>query len=421
MNGYLDDRRHRAVQALGLTDEILVVGAGEPIPIPGGADQCHPFATHPHYRWLTDSNRAGGVIVFDPESGWTHFVHPTTTDERIWEGGSDVPSGYPISELQTWLDVRKGRKVGMVGCLVPGVTADRDTTTHVELQLTYARRAKDDVEIELLRRAAAATARGFERARSAICAGVSERELAAELEYGFRMGGGDANPGYSTIVGIGTNSSVLHFAPSERRAEMGEVVLIDAGAKVSGYVCDITRTYCVGEFRGAALALHDLMVEVETNAVARCRPGVEWLSCHRAAALDIAKGLVHLDILKCSAESAVESGAIGLFFPHGLGHLVGLGVRDAAGTYPSRNTDQRIAGVRVRIDMPLEVGFCVTVEPGVYFIKALLEDESRTGPYRDMVNWDALAPYIAVGGVRIEDDILITSNGHENLTSGVPK
>jgi len=140
---------------------------------------------------------------------------------------------------------------------------------------------------------------------------------------------------------------------------------------------------------------------------------------HLTAALVIAEGLASLGILRGAPESLVETGAVGLFFPHGVGHLVGLGVRDAGGVLAERRDDPP-PYPNLRIDLPLAPGMVVTVEPGVYFVPALLEDPERRSRYADQVDWDRIEQMLEFGGIRIEDNVLITDGGHEVITADVP-
>jgi len=132
------------------------------------------------------------------------------------------------------------------------------------------------------------------------------------------------------------------------------------------------------------------------------------------------KGLVSLGILKGDPQSLVERDAHALFFPHGLGHLVGLGVRDASGRLPGREPSTRPGLASLRMDLPLQPGYVTTVEPGLYFIEPLLRDPKRREKYADDVNWDGLGRWLPLGGVRLEDNILVTHAGPVNLTKDIP-
>src|ERR1019366_5666152 len=219
-----------------------------------------------------------------------------------------------------------------------GVAADLPQTQRAREAFTHGRRPKDAHEIALIRRAAAATAAGFARLRAALRPGVTERALQIELEAEFSRQGG-TRPGYGTIVGSGPNAAVLHFEPSGRAARAGEFVLVDAGAEIDRYMADVTRTCAIGEPDAFQRDLFQVVLAAEERAIMRCLPGAEWKDVHLACAVDLVAGLLAMGVMHGSAESLVEQEAHTLFFPHGLGHMVGLGVRDGSGTLPGRKKD----------------------------------------------------------------------------------
>jgi Xaa-Pro aminopeptidase len=250
--------------------------------------------------------------------------------------------------------------------------------------------------------------------------GLTERQLQIEIETAFAKAGATA-VAYDTIVGFGPTSAIFHAEPGSRVLGYGQQVLIDAGAEVEGYCADVTRTLPgPGGFTSQQSELMALLDGVERAACLACRPGVEWHAIHRQAARGIAFGLNDLGILRCAPDEALETEAIALFFPHGVGHLVGLGVRDASGVGPGRGPKRRCCGVTPRCDLALEPGFLVTVEPGIYFIPALLNDPANRERFADQVNWDVLEKWLVPGGFRIEDDILVTDGEPINLTANIP-
>lgn len=419
MDTFLPQRRERAAAAWALRDEIVLIGSGPVIAIPGGADQTYPYLAHAEYLWLAGHETPDSVLAFDPREGWSDFVPPVTQAERVWEGRSEA-RGTPLHELAGWLAARRGRPMLVLGCAVPGVTGDEPRAATLREQLLHARRPKDEHELALLRKACEATAAGFKALVSALKPGVSERELQVEMELAFLRAGADRT-GYGSIVGVGRDAAVLHFAPGSRRAQPGDVVLVDAGAEVGRYTADVTRTYRLpGGDDGFFRSLHALVQSVERNAIARCRPGAEWRDLHMAAALEIAQGLVALGVLVGAPESLVERDTHALFFPHGLGHMVGLGVRDASGYLPGRTRSDRPGLSMLRTDLPLVQGYVMTVEPGIYFIPALLQDAALRERHRDAVRWDRVDDLLEFGGIRIEDDVLVTDAEPEVLTRAIP-
>lgn len=399
----------------------MLVAAGEPIGIPGGQDQTYPFFAHPHYYWLSGSRRPGGVLAFDPEEGWTDFRAPIAQAERVWEGAEGEAGGQDVAGLKGWLEARQGRPLALVGAALSGINADERLSERVCRELQHLRRPKDDGEVALVARAVEASARGYARVTEWLKPGISEREVAIRLEAEFFLGGADRT-GYGTIVGSGANSAVLHWPASGKRMAAGELVLIDAGGSIDGYTADITRVYPVnGEWDARQRDLHAILLQAQVNALEGCQVGVEWGDLHTRTATEMAAGLRSLGILRCSPEEAVESEAIAMFFPHGLGHMLGLGVRDASGLAPGRTETRLFAGARLRMDLPLEANYLVTVEPGLYFIPALLNDPEKRAQHQHRVAWDELSPWIELGGMRIEDNVLVTPQGPRNLTAAIPK
>lgn len=418
MDPLLQQRRDRAASAWALRDEVVLIGAGEPVPVPGGADQTYPFLAHSEYVWIAGREIAGAVTAYDPQSGWVDFVPTVTEAERVWEGREQSP-GTPLDELPAWLATRRGRPILNLGAPLAGATFGA-RAEQLRVELLHARRPKDASELALVRRAVAATVKGYEAAVAAIREGVTERAVQVEMEAAFFRGGG-TRTAYGSIVGFGSNAAVLHFEPGERVAKKGDVVLIDAGAEVNRYCADVTRTYRVGPWDGFARDLYQMLLEVQVRAVDSCRAGAEWRDVHLASATGIAGGLAKLGLLNGTAEGLVEQDVHALFYPHGLGHLVGLGVRDASGYLPGRQRSPRPGLNALRTDLPLEPGYLITVEPGVYFIPALLKSAANRAKHAKTVAWDRVDALLDFGGIRIEDNVLVTDGAPDVLTSAIPK
>jgi Xaa-Pro aminopeptidase len=419
---YLPARRERLAAALSPTDDLLVIGAGEPVPLPEGSDQTYPYRAHAEYVFTAGGECVGGVIAYDPRegaAGWRSFVPPVTEAERVW-CGARPREGDDIAGFRAWLNARAGRRIAALGAPIAGVNADPAASEAARLACAELRRPKDAHELELMGQAVRATVAGYARLPDRIRPGVTERTLQIELEAAFQRAGADRT-GYGTIVGTGPNAAVLHFEPSTRAVAAGDFVLVDAGAEVCRYVADVTRTYVAGKPTGFQRDLHAAVRQAQERAIARCVPGAEWKQVHLAAAVDLTAGLVGMGILRGQPESLVEQEVHALFFPHGLGHLVGLGVRDASGLARGRTRDPRPSLRSLRMDLPLAEGFVVTVEPGLYFIPALLQDSARRERHRETVNWNLVDAHLAIGGVRIEDDVLVRAGGPEVLTAGIPK
>lgn len=416
----LERRRAALVEAWSLGEEVVLIGAGDPVPVPGRGDRTYPFRAHSEYFYLTDRERPGGVLAFDPGEGWIDFVTPVTREERLWAAGSaDGPEGRPVSELESWLAQRTRRPLACLGAPPPAATSDSELEKRLRSALNHLRRQKDPVELARMLVAEAATRAGFATLAALIAPGPTERELQIALEAEFFRNGADFLA-FDTIVGTGPNSAVLHFAPSARRLEAGDLLLVDAGGEFRGYASDVTRTYPTsGQFTAEQAELHALVRKAGLAAIACCAPGIEFREVHRVAARVIAEGLVSFGLLRGEPESLVEQQAVSLFFPHGVGHMVGLGIRDAGEVLPERRQDPD-EFPKLRVDLPLLPGHVVTIEPGIYFVPALLADRELRERHRQAVNWERAEALYDFGGIRIEDNVLVTEAGREVLTADIP-
>jgi Xaa-Pro aminopeptidase len=244
-----------------------------------------------------------------------------------------------------------------------------------------------------MRKAAQATRAGHLRIMRTARAGMFEYELQAILEYEFRRHGGCA-PAYGSIVGSGDNATILHYVENDCRLTAGSLVLVDAGAEYQMYASDVTRTFPVdGTFTATQRHLYELVLEAQRQAIEAVRPGTSFTDGHDAAVWCLCEGLVDMRLAQGPVDQLLESGDYRRFYMHRTGHWLGLDVHDA-GRY-RRNQAPR----------SLEPGMVLTVEPGLYI-----------GADRD----DVPEEFRGIG-VRIEDDVLVTPEGYEVLTSGIPK
>lgn len=423
-NDVIMSRQEKSAAALEKAGVNVLVFSGEPVGTPGGLDQTYPFLPHPRHYWLSGFRRSGCVMAYAPGEGWTSFVRPVDEDEILWEGAPEAPKGIPIQQLGDWLAAHSGRKTVVTGS-VPA-NCEFEISDDISEIIDDCRRPKDFEELALMRLAVEAAASGFARARSLVenpetaFAGLTERRIQIELEAEFLRNGANGT-GFDTIVAAGTHASVLHFSPGPREVKNGEMVMIDAGAQIHEYSCDVTRTIAAGgKFEPRCRAVYDIVLEAQKAAIAKATPGVEWRDVHIAAATVIADGLKHIGIFHGTTDALVETGSVGMFLPHGTGHMLGLRVRDVGGKIKGRENNT-YAGASIRVDMPLREGFVMTVEPGIYFVEPLLNHPERRARYDKFLNREELAKWMNVGGCRIEDDILITAAGHEVLTDGIPK
>lgn len=259
--------------------------------------------------------------------------------------------------------------------------------------LDQLRLVKQPDEIELLRKATAISAEGHVAAMKATRSGMYEYQIQAALEYVFRDLGA-LRVGYESIVGSGPNTTILHYAKNTRRVEDGDLVLIDAGAEYDYYSGDITRTFPAnGHFTAEQHAIYEIVLRANKAAIESVQPGKTLEDVHNITVEIITRGLLELGILQGEHEKIIEEKAYQTFYMHGASHWLGLDVHDRG---PYKVEEKWL---------PFVPGMVITVEPGIYIA------EGTEGV--DAKYWNI--------GVRVEDNVLITEDGCENLTTGVPK
>ncbi|MGE0386619.1 MAG: Xaa-Pro aminopeptidase [Gammaproteobacteria bacterium] len=252
---------------------------------------------------------------------------------------------------------------------------------------------KSRAELAVMRRAAGISAAAHKRAMQRCRPGMFEYQLEAELNYAFQQGGSRA-PAYASIVGGGGNGCVLHYIDNDAVLRDGDLVLIDAGAEYAGYASDVTRTFPVnGRYSTFQREVYEVVLEAQLAAIDKVKPGNHWNDPHEAALRVLTRGLVELGILKGRVPQLVKEEAYRKYYMHRTGHWLGMDVHDV-GEY-KLGGDWRL----------LEPGMVLTVEPGLYFSPGIKGLPRRW--------WNI--------GIRIEDDVLVTDDGHEVLTAEIPK
>lgn len=403
------------------SDEAVLLHAGQPIQKPGGLDQTYPFLPHPAYFWLTGRRREGEVLLYNPGSGWTEFQTPFTKEQAVWEGPKsdllvDEP-GQDIDRLQSHLQQARYSNVYDLGQTDSYTASGKAFDLNTALDQT--RRVKDAAEVRLIRSIADIAHAGYRAITETLRPGITEKDLHMAYESAIFRAGAQTVP-YESIVGSGRNAAILHALPTGKVIGEKELVLVDAGADVYDYCVDITRTY--GSSPGLderQKALYALVLQVQLACIDACRAGAWWRDVHNTAARMFTEGLRTLGLLQGPLDTLLEKEVVSLFFPHGLGHLVGLRVRDTG--HAENLQPKTYFGARLRVDIQLEPGHLITVEPGLYFIDALLNDPEKQAQYRNEVNWSELEHWKPLGGVRIEDNILVTEDAPDNLTSVIDK
>jgi Xaa-Pro aminopeptidase len=286
------------------------------------------------------------------------------------------------------------------------------------------RRVKEPAEIAELREAARITALAFRTTMRATRPGSHERGLWTLFEAVLRMGG--CTTGYDTI--LTQSGEILHNHAHSQELWAGRMLLLDGGGEVaSGYGVDITRTWPVtGRFDTQQKAAYEAVLEAQLASIALCTVGTRYREVHDRSCLILARFLCDEGLIRGTPEAAVESGAHALFFPHGVGHLLGLDVHDLENFgdrpayLPGVGRPEPFGTRYLRLDLPLEAGWVVTIEPGFYVVPAILRDPELRDRFSGLVDFDRAAQWVGFGGIRIEDDVHVTAAGPEVLTQTVP-
>ncbi|MFC0676980.1 aminopeptidase P N-terminal domain-containing protein [Lysobacter korlensis] len=411
-------RRRKQLMRLAGEDAIVIVPAA--IERIRSRDTFYPYRQDSDMWYLTGFPEPESVLVLVP--GRKHgetllFCRERDAEREGWDGPRFGPEGaveafglddaYPITDLDDILPgLLEGRSrvyyhfgrdqefdLKLIGWLnrVRAMVRQGAQPPHEFLELGHLldelRLFKDAAEIKLMQRAADITVLAHEAAMHAARPGIREYELQAEIERVFRMH--DAVPAYGSIVGAGANGCVLHYHANNAAARDGDLVLIDAGAEYRSYAADITRTFPVnGRFTEAQRALHDLVLAAQAAALAQARPGVAYEAGHLAAVETLTDGLLRLGLLRGKLGKNIADGSYKRFYRHKTGHWLGLDVHDVG--------EYRIDG-QSRL---LEPGMVFTIEPGLYIAP---DDATVDAKWRGI-------------GIRIEDDVLVTKDGHRVLT-----
>lgn len=298
----------------------------------------------------------------------------------------------------------------------------------IDLKLTRAiaslRLKHDDAAVAELRKAADCTVKAHKAGMLAISDAKTEAEVRAAMEKVIIAH--NMTCAYPSIVTV--HGEVLHNQQYHHPLKQGDLLLIDVGAETAmGWAGDVTRTLPVsGKFSSTQRDIYDVVLAAHDACIEKVAPGMEYRNIHFLACKGLAQGLVDLGILRGDPEYLVEIDAHALFFPHGVGHLVGLDVHDMedfadlAGYELPRVRSERFGLSYLRLNRPLAAGMLVTIEPGFYQVPAILNNQQRRQKYENVVNWERLAKFADVRGIRIEDDVLVTEEGNEVLTATLP-
>jgi len=422
---HLATLRQRADAALARGGfDHLVVAAGV-APYQFLDDRPFPFAVNPHFKhWLPVTKAPGSWLLYTPgQKPKLIYLQP----HDYWHVVPDAPAGYWVEHFDIAIvrepkQARAHLPAATARCAIVGDTnaAAGDLAPNnpaaVLDYLHYHRAYKTDYELAMMRVASKLGARAHRAAESAFRDGASEYGI--HMAYLAAVHETESELPYSNIIALNQHGAVLHYTDLNRAPPAhSNSFLIDAGASFHGYASDITRTYAgngAAEFR----SLVDAVDAAQRGFVAKVRAGQSYPELHLHAHRVLAGILREQEFIRMSADEAVESGVSGVFFPHGLGHLIGLQVHDVAGFQrdDSGGTIDKPSGHPfLRLTRTIEPRMVMTIEPGIYFIDMLLA-ELKSKPQASAVDWNKVDRFRQYGGIRIEDDVACTDGAAENLT-----
>ncbi|BAY16423.1 peptidase M24 [Anabaenopsis circularis NIES-21] len=441
-SSFADTLRHRRQKLAQLIDFPVILWSGSNSPRNFKANT-YPFRASSHFLYFAGLPlpnaairlEAGKLELFidDPEPGSALWHGETPKRAEIAEKiGADV--ARTLSELK-----HRGSNAASIPVqnyrtsLVQSQVLHRDITSPSDLAGLDLELAKAIVTLRLthdagalaeLRKAAAVSVAAHKAGMAATPKAKQEAEVRAAME-GVIIAQ-NMTTSYNSIVTV--HGEVLHNEAYHHPLQSGDLLLADVGAETEmGWAADITRTWPVsGKFSATQRDIYDVVLAAHDACIAKIRPGVEYGDIHLLAATTIAEGLVDLGILQGKPEDLVEIDAHALFFPHGIGHLLGLDVHDMedlgdlAGYEDGRKRSDRFGFSYLRLNRPLHPGMLVTIEPGFYQVPAILNDPQNRAKYQNVLNWERLSQFADVRGIRIEDDVLVTSDGSEVLTAALP-
>ncbi|MDT4955802.1 MAG: Xaa-Pro aminopeptidase [Acidobacteriota bacterium] len=390
-------------------------------------DTLYRYRQDSDFYYLTGFDEPEAIAVIAPshkEHKFTLFVRPRDAEREIWDGrragvegaqseyGADA--AFPISEFDGKLldflngannlyyrigngnaeldetivkQIRQLRALGRRGMRAPEAIIDTGTLIH-EMRLF-----KSGEEIEMMQRAADIASEGHIEAMKQARPGMKEYEVEALIEYVFRKSGASA-PAYTSIVGGGANATVLHYINNDAALVDGDLLLIDAGAEYQGYASDITRTFPVsGRFTAAQREIYDLVLEAQLACIEMVRPGSRPQDIQKRSVEVLTEGMLRVGLLKGDAGTIIKEEKYKQFYMHTIGHFLGLDVHDV-GRYHIKDESRQ-----------LEPGMVMTVEPGIYISPATKDIPEK---------------YLGIG-IRIEDDVLVTTDGNRILSNKAPK
>ncbi|MGB3615634.1 MAG: aminopeptidase P family protein [Elainellaceae cyanobacterium] len=433
-------RRERLAQQC---DYPVVLWSGRSTPRNFPANR-YPFRASSHFLYFAGLPLQDAVVYLH-QGRLILFLDDAHPSSTLWHGSAETRAAiaatigadgaYPLAELPRHLAQAdaiatlrvQDAQMRYDQALALGRAVDFDptpadqalATAVVQLRLIH-----DESALAEIRRAAAVTVAAHRAGMACTKQASREADVRSAMEGVILRH--DMTPAYNSIVTV--QGDVLHNERYHNALSPGDLLLADVGAETElGWASDVTRTWPVsGQFSSTQRDIYEVVLAAHDVAIAALSPGKEYRDIHWQACRTLTEGLVDLGILLGQVDALLAQDAHALFFPHGVGHLLGLDVHDMedlgdlAGYASGRSRSDRFGLGYLRLDRPIQAGMVVTIEPGFYQVPAILNDSERRSRYGDMVNWERLTQFADVRGIRIEDDVLVTAEGAEILTAALP-
>ncbi len=444
-------KRRKKLKELMKGNGVLLFVGNNDVPMNYPANQYH-FRQDSTFLYFFGVDEPGFAALIDTDSGEEIlFGNDFEIDDIIWMGDQPtvkeraeevgMEKSLPLKELDSYVKkaIDEGRKVHYLPPYradvliriseltgIPYSNVKKEASVELIKAVVKLREKKGAEEIEEIEKAVNITGEMHITAMKTARPGLYERDIAGLIEgIALSKGAGISFPVIFTVHG-----ETLHNHYHGNLLEEGRLIINDSGAETTlHYAGDITRTFPVGKkFDSRQRDIYSLVLKAQKKAISMLAPGVFYRDVHLAAAKVFAEGLKDLGLMKGDPDEAVRAGAHALFFPHGLGHMMGLDVHDMenlgedyVGYRDGLKRSEQFGTAYLRLAKELEPGFVFTVEPGLYFIPKLIDLWKGEGKFKDFINYDKVETYKDFGGVRIEDDYLVTENGARLLGNPIPK
>ncbi|MBF0198040.1 MAG: aminopeptidase P family protein [Planctomycetes bacterium] len=413
--------RKRLIEAL--PDAIIVVEGNDLLTRSG--DTHYPFRQNSDFIFLSAFHHPGAALIIHPK-GEILFIPEVDQKHLVWLGEAETTksakSDYKLRRVcyqgSFEQEFKKlADRYNLCYC-APKLMSKLKKLSSIKMNskdyrssLNRLRQYKQEGEIELMKRAANVTSSAHKELMKKLKPGMHEYELQAIFES--HLTNEQMCHSFAPIVASGKNASVLHYEKNNQKLKKGQLLLVDAGAEAFGYAADVSRTIPVsGRYSKVQARLYSLVLQAQQKTIDFCRPGVSFADINECCSLSLREGLADMGIIRGSSKGIDKLKPEALFMPHGVSHMLGIDVHDVACFKQKRGEESRAAFKR----MELGEDMAITVEPGLYFIKALLEDRKNLKKYSEVIDFKLVDRYKGFGGIRIEDDILITKRGNKVLT-----